>query len=330
MKKIQRELKNLFQGSPGSYRYRHDKVLRRYAGVILPHVIEGSLQHGWRSDSGVTEPERAVHFVWNRSNFQKAREEGLQNVTPIGAPFLYLPPLKRGGRVHERGLIAMPAHGWEKASILDPVRTYDEYASRLEELKRFYNPVTVCLYWIEYRNREITALFERRGISVVTVGHSSRKDFLEAWRRTVEPYAYVTSNEICTSVFYGLHMGKRVFLYGTPMKRCNNDSVYLNNLSRRFAAVTEAYGKKYPVLLRENFDDRPHPEIAAEELGLEFRQSPAALRRLMKWSPRDFICRAASRCLPAAKSLADFLRRQAARKLRPLSFPAEPPRSFAP
>ena len=100
--------------------YGHARTLHEYVGQERPRRITGYLQHGWQHGTGVVPDCARVRWpklIWSRRNLDACVREGVRNPRPIGAPFLYLPPVEDAGpRLGERSLLAMPYHGWSSRS----------------------------------------------------------------------------------------------------------------------------------------------------------------------------------------------------------------------
>lgn len=281
----------------GNLMYGHYHILRNYTNSKLPYRIPGRLQHGWSSDCGISgdlskhgEKEKAArYFVWNRRNLETSAEYGYKNVTAIGAPFLYLPPAipSEANASTSKSLILFPIPASESEPFVDPLKTYKKYLKEIEELLSLFEPVTVCLYWPQYENKEIVQLLKDKRIPVVTLGHRDNNPyFLMNFQRLVEKYAYVSSNIFGTSaIYYSLYMRKKVFIYGST-----NFAEEINHIRWETRKLTnhDEFSKLYPELLWENFDDKSHYWIGEKELGLEFKKTPSELREIFGWTPQNF------------------------------------------
>ena len=87
-------------------------------------------------------------------------------------------------------------------------------------------------------------------------------------------------------------MKKKCFIYGEPL---NRDSVFLEEKDfedNKWEGPEESYydffSKKYPILLWDNFDHKPHFDISMEELGTKYKKTPSELRKIFEWSLKDF------------------------------------------
>jgi len=264
--------------------YGHAGILRAYCGLAAGdrRPLAGCLQHGWQPGTGLgasPPPTPWRRFIWSRRNLEACRAAGLRRVVPIGSPLLYLPGSADAAPA-PRSLLALPFHGWERARVGSIREGYVAYADELDGLRRKgeFDRITVCLYWLEHEDAALREVFTLRGCEVVTAGHRDENpDFLPQLRRLILAHACTTANRIATCTFYALHLGRPFFRFGPAMDLGDGSE------AARFRAWEEA---EFPTLLHENFDGRPQPELGAHELGLEFRQSPEALRRLLGLSGR--------------------------------------------
>lgn len=284
--------------NPENEYYGHNLILRNYAKVKLPYIIPGYLQHGWRPDCGIcgdlsqhTEKEKSLrYFVWNSRNLEKAIDYGYKNVTPIGAPFVYLPPRKKIN-VNPKGpksLLIFPLHSTDFEPFIDPLRVYKKYLKELNKIIPLFKPISVCLYWYEYQNKKVRKLFEKENMEVVTLGHREKNpDFLINFRNLVDQYPYVSSNMYSSAVFYSLYMGKKVFILGKP----EYQDIKLLKWKKRRIYDHDEFSSLYPELLWKNFDDKSYSWIGEKELGLEFKRSPRELLEIFGWTPRNFVKR---------------------------------------
>ncbi|MFO7772805.1 MAG: hypothetical protein R6V59_02515 [Dehalococcoidia bacterium] len=289
--------------------YGHDAILKAYAGVRLPYTVPGQIQHGWQRGTGISgdlakhgKVERACrYFVWNRHNLRRATELGYANALAIGAPFIYLQSDQSPSTptLGQKSLLLFPFHTWEREPFIDCVRTHREYLAEIRELRSLFSPLTVCLYWVQYAEPEVVRLFEAEGIEVVTCGsRDNNPRFLANFRNITARHTYVCSNHFSTAVFYALYMRKKVFLFG------KSRSSEVHWFSRNQPAAAGDDPVLYPQLLWPNFDDKSHYWIGEEELGFEFKRSPAQLRELFGWYPANFVRQSVRRPLVASRRLA--------------------------
>ena len=263
--------------------YGHGDILRAYAGVGSGARIPGRLQHGWNPEAGVpqvnlSDPWRS--FIWSDRNAHKAAAAGGQRTQPIGAPYLYLPvtePLEP----EANSLLVFPFHGWERESVGGD---FERYARELEaEVEGAFESVTVCMYWLEYDDPDLRAIFERRGWAVVTNGHrDDNPRFLYRQRELIERHALVTSNRVCTAAFYALASKRPFVLWGPSMGLSGTDdpdgALFDAWQRSEFPSLVTPLRPQPPLT-----EDDPRHQLGLLELGANHRLSPERLRELLGW-----------------------------------------------
>jgi len=262
--------------------YGHRAILSRYAGLGESLPIPGLVEHGWNYDLGATLedvllPGPDPFFLWSERNLRNAKEAGLQDrIVPLGAPFLYMPPVEAPIEPEPRSLLVMPAHGWEKNKV---EHDFEQYARNVEEISRDFSSITVCLYWFEFREERYRKPFEARGYKVVTAGpRDNNPQFLYDLRKLLLKYEYISSNRVQTATFYALSLGRKFFAHGPPV-----------GIEQRIDRTGQLYDawqhREFPTLMWKNFHDEPQPAIAASELGAAFVKTKDELLDLFCWRP---------------------------------------------
>jgi hypothetical protein len=265
--------------------YGHAHVLARYCGLDpqAPPRMRGYLQHGWNIGDGLAPgmgyADGSPIFVWSERTRRRAWSVGRRNVVVTGAPWIYLLAMEPHLAVvppHERiGTIFYPFHGWERQEVRGDHR---RLVSLIREVEP--GPVTVCLYWHEFRNRRVRRLYERGGFRIVCHGYRG-----QWWQRTDAGFLYrqlaelrrhrrVASNRVCTAILYGITAGCEPAVYGDPMTLVGED--------HSFGGV-DRIRREWPQLHGVAPDPDGAREVAEAELGMPFRASPAELRELLGW-----------------------------------------------
>ena len=277
--------------------YGHYDIFIHYSRVFLPYKINGEVQHGWSPHSGLIDPNTPIqdvkkrrYYLFNESNQKESDENGFHNTCIIGAPFLYvLDTIKHKIEEVPNSLLLFPLHSNEWIKFSDPLRTHKVYIKQIKKISPLFKNISVSLGWKEYQNKDIVKLFSDEKIKVVTMGHrDNNPNFLINFYKEVSKYEYISSDTFCTAIFYGLLMKKKSFIYG---KRLNRDLVFNNRQYLKNnkwegpeKSYYDFYSKKYPILLWDNFDHKPHPYIAEDELGTNYKKSPKELREIFEWS----------------------------------------------
>ena len=262
--------------------YGHRTILNRHAGMPVGTPVPGLVEHGWNYDLGATLedillPWPAPFFIWSEPNLRACQAAGVgHRVIPLGAPYLYLPPLEETCSPEPKSLLVMPTHGWEKAKL---AHDFEQYARDIEEIATQFSSITVCLYWFEHQEPRYRRIFESRGWPIVTAGQRDNNPaFLHDLRRILSRYEYVSANRVQTSTFYALYERRKVFIHGP--------AVGVEQRIDRSGALYDAWQNvHYPQLVWKNFQDETYPDLAARELGSTFLQTPEQLRELFLWLP---------------------------------------------
>lgn len=260
--------------------YGHSYVLARYCGFDseLP-LIRGYLQHGWNIGDGMAPDHEFVpgipSFVWSERTRRRAWSMGRRQVYVTGAPWAYLvamdPPAPEG----RDGTIYYPFHGWEGQHVQgDHDRLIDEIRDTED------GPVTVCLYWQEYRTPAVRRRYQEAGFRVICHGYRGGwwkdldPDFLVRQYAEQRRHRRVASNRLCSAVFYGVLAGCEPAVYGDPMQ--------LDGERDLFGGRSRIRGQ-WAALHGASVDLDTARAVTADELGADRLLSPAELRHLFHW-----------------------------------------------
>jgi len=263
--------------------YGHAYVLARYcklADPFHPPRIKGYLQHGWNIGDGMAPGMPFVAgsplFLWSEQTRRRAWSQGRRNTIVIGAPFAYLLTLEPEPENPRReGTIFYPFHGWEQQQV------FGDHRGLIDEIRATEpGPVTVCLYWNEYRNRRIRRLYEKAGFRVICHGYRGfwwrehDREFLFRQLRELRRHRRVASNRLCSAIWYGLLAGCEAAIYGDPMVLDNSDLTFGGEPRIR---------RQWPELYGVETDRATCYELARQELGADCLATPEELRALLGW-----------------------------------------------
>ena len=270
--------------------YGHSHVLARYCGLddAEPPRIHGYLQHGWNIGDGMAPDHEYVpgiaKFVWSERVRRRAWSLGRREVYVVGSPWAYLLTLSplpdAPGAAKREGTIWYPFHGWEGQHI---VGDHDGLIREIRDTET--GPVTVCLYWQEFRDKRVRARYERAGFRVICHGYRG------GWWKDLDPgflyrqlaeqrrHSRVASNRLCSAIMYGTLAGCAPAVYGDPMQLEGERSAYGGQ-----ARIV----REWPAMHGAEIDPAVAREIAVAELGADRLLPPAELRRLFGWpAPRS-------------------------------------------
>ncbi|HEX6445455.1 MAG TPA: hypothetical protein VF053_10230 [Streptosporangiales bacterium] len=264
--------------------YGHAHLMARYAGLPgwrHPPRIWGYLQHGWNVHHGFDPALEFApglpKFVWSEGPREVGSRLGIDGYHVVGAPWAYLlamRPEPAGERARE-GTIFYPFHGWERQRLLG-----DHVALAASVRAQETGPVTVCLYWLEYRLPAIRRAYQKAGFRVITHGprgsHRRGTDvaFLDRQMTELRRHRRVASNRLSTAVLYGASVGCEVGVYGDPMALDGEGDVF---------GGVERVRREWPELHAPEVPADLAAKVAREELGVDHRRSPAEIVELFGW-----------------------------------------------
>ncbi|RIV32652.1 hypothetical protein [Micromonospora radicis] len=261
--------------------YGHSHLLARYCGLdqAEPLRIRGYLQHGWNIGDGMAPDHDFVPgvplFLWSERTRRRAWSFGRRQTYVVGAPWAYLLAMQPDGGQPREGTIWYPFHGWEGQRVTgDHGRLVDEI--RAVEA----GPVTVCLYWQEYRSTRVRRHYERAGFRVVCHGYRGGRwgdldpRFLHRQLAELRRHHRVASNRLCSAVFYGILAGCAPAVYGDPMQLSGEQPIW-GGQPRIRAQWAPLHGPQV--------DPVAAYELAVAELGADRLLPPAELRQLFRW-----------------------------------------------
>ena len=267
--------------------YGHAHILARYCGMDDqdPPIIWGVVQHGWNILHGLgpghQPPVGFPKFVWSDVVVRRGQGIGWRDYYVIGAPWNYLlTEFDVPAPAQEReGTIYYPFHSWDHGAVDGDHRDLVDEIRATED-----DPVTVCLYWIEYDMPEIRRAYEDAGFRVICHGQrgtfkqGTDPQFLYRQHAELTTHRRVASNRLTTALLYGASVGCEVAVYGAPMKYTE-----LQEHRAHYADGNETTRRLYPELHGAETDAQVAREIARLELGLDEMATPEELRDVFGW-----------------------------------------------
>ncbi len=266
--------------------YGHANIMSRYAGLASIPRIWGYLQHGWNTHDGFAVgtyfAPGFTKFVWSESVARRAWASGLRNITVVGSPWAYLLHLTQqdawsAKNPKREGTIVYPFHGWEQQSVIG---SHSRYVAEIKAMEGSA-PVTVCLYWNEYRDVTIRRAYEDAGFRVITHGYrgylwrGTDQLFLDKQLAEIRAHRRVVSNRLGSALFYGASTGAEVGVYGDPMI-LEAERAVLGGMARQKRLWPDLHSPAVPHDIAYR--------CAREELGMDEMLTPAEIRIVFGWS----------------------------------------------
>lgn len=263
--------------------YGHAHVLAGYCGLDEEHPLRmsGYLQHGWNIGDGLAPGTPYVSgssiFLWSEQGRRRSWSLGRRSTVVVGAPWIYLDAINPDPEpdTPRVGTIWYPFHGWEGQSVFGDHRRLIQTINDVET-----EPVTVCLYYNEYRT-PVRKIYEQAGFRVICHGYRGNwwrdtdRFFLYKQMAELRSHRRVASNRLSSAIFYGADAGCDVAVYGDPMVLENEDMTYGGQARIR---------RQWPEMHGAQTDRRAVDAITRAELGREFMCSPAELREIFGWA----------------------------------------------
>jgi hypothetical protein len=264
--------------------YGHAHILAAYCGLDKEHPprMSGYLQHGWNIGDGLAPGTPYVAgssiFLWSEQARRRSWSLGRRSTVVVGAPWIYLASMMSDAVVERarEGTIWYPFHGWEGQEIVGDHRRLIDTIRDVEA-----GPVTVCLYFHEFRNVQLRKVYEQAGFRVICHGYRGHwwrdtdTEFLYKQLAELRRHKRVASNRLTSAIFYGSYVGCEPAVYGDPMILDNEDLTYGGQARIR---------RQWPEMHGTAIDPRLAYAVAGEELGRDFICSPAELRQIVGWS----------------------------------------------
>lgn len=203
-------LKNYtFQIYNGNNTFGILKILEKYCGKRSLKNI--AIEHGFYLGDFYYEREiqypNIITMSKNRREILKKKNREL-NVIEIG-PYIHYAKsyyseeeMKKLKAKYGKILLAFPTHSLDSLNIQG-----DSFIEKIEELKKDYDTIFVCLFYVDIQNGQYQK-YLKKGYKIVTAGHRYDINFLERLRSIIELSDYTISNSFGTHVIYCTHLNR--------------------------------------------------------------------------------------------------------------------------
>jgi hypothetical protein len=281
--------------------YGHREILLKYCGLDFSTQLLGNLQHGVVLDHlnlNFKTPKyfggrKSAFWVYSTKHEKLGRTMGNDNVTAIGAPWLYL---RDSIGVHNKptmtpeNILVMPGH------TAGPYASGASVSQKRERAKAFRQIVggsnaTVCLHSSDYCDPDTTEAFLDEGFRVICVGSSTiqpiwseagnRIRSLHKLMKLMESHTHLLTDRYGSHLFYAINMGLKIGIFPEI-----NQYVQIRDLSGRKEKYDDSFyeneeliylRKTMPDGLNQFTDSYKYTDIANEVLGRDAVKSPTEL-----------------------------------------------------
>ena len=263
--------------------YGHRSILAKYCG-IKDKAIWGSIQHGvyldyYTNDLGKHSIPFANYYCWDRRSLEHCKKNKIKNITPIGAPFIYLGQILKTEKLQTKpsGILSFPCHSNPGEPRYFKHDFFIKYV-----MDNYEGPYTACLFYID-ASTDIKDIYIKSGWNVVCAGDRSNNNFLENIYNFINRHDHIVHAELGSSFFYSLFLKKKVsYVKGIKVK---NIFQYFSQKSIYFIKdQLEAYEKKNNFILDEIVDIEKGKELGDIELGYEFKKNKDDLKKILGYN----------------------------------------------
>ena len=237
--------------------------------------------------------ERDQHYKYCSNKLKKASNKNYTKNDIIGHPIIYMHINWNKVPLYKNGLLVFYNHTYEKSTYgIDEETKHIKYLEALNNLKKMFNPIHICLYWKDYSNIKLVNLLKKYNFHFITNGHRDNNNmFLHNLINNIQNYNYITSSLIGTHTWISLYLNKFFFLYadGEP---CSQESKSGHNNMWAIKSCKEFrtyYSKIYPMLEYNYFLNNKMnmnykkllKSMGNSKLGLSFKKSKEEIKKIL-------------------------------------------------
>ena len=266
--------------------YGTNLILKEYAKFpkILP--LPCHMEHGWGAwkyplvtDLIIDKP---LMMVFNRHCLEAWKKKSKIPAVIMGSPFIHYKNLHHiTKKKNAKGTVAFPGHSTPDLKTQFGIK---KYCQELKNLPQKFQPITVCLYWLDYKDKTAD-IYRRAGFSVVTAGSKLLKglDFVNNFYGILSQHKYATSNLVGSYTFYAVDLKIPFFLLGESPLIINKTGKD-KNAGKPTRLDESTYGR----IATKIFSTGPITKIAkhqakfvSDEMGIKDCLTPKKMRTLL-------------------------------------------------
>ncbi|MFH1910352.1 MAG: hypothetical protein ABIJ72_04180 [bacterium] len=214
--------------------YGINLILRKYARFPWYLPLPAHMEHGWTALANALVSDLAAHqplmLVFSKRRKAAWKKASKVPVEIMGAPFILYKKIHNIKQKKDaKGTVVFPGH-----STYDLKSRYsiEDLCLELKTLPAKFQPVTICLFWLDYIDPNAN-IYRRRGFKVVSAGPkiSNSLRFVKNFYSILSRHKYAASNEIGSHTVYAVDLGLPFFMVGK--------ATVLENLAKRDVNVAK-------------------------------------------------------------------------------------------
>lgn len=192
-------------------------IIKEYARFPRWLPLPAHMEHGWNpsrdplvSDLGSDKP---LMLVFSKRQKEAWKKKSDIPVEVMGSPFIHYKNIHNITlKPDAKGTIAFPAHSTYFLKYKFDIK---KYCQTLQKLPNRFQPVTVCLMWLDYIDPSAD-IYQDMGFNVVTAGPkiTNSLDFVKNFYKILSSFKFATSNDVGSYSFYAVDLGIPFFLTG--------------------------------------------------------------------------------------------------------------------
>lgn len=266
--------------------YGFNKIIKDYAKYpkILP--LPCHMEHGWSAESHPPITDMAIDkplmLVFSKRRVEVWKKKSSTPVAIMGSPFTHYKNIhKITQKPDAKGTIVFPSHS---TLYVKNKFSRKEFCKKLKKLPKEFQPITVCLFYLDYID-PVSEIYRKMGFKVVTTGSklNNSLSFVKNFYDILSNNKYAASNDVGSYTFYAIDMGLPFFLIGDVPLLLNSELKDMN-IGKQCRIEDFSIGKK----TRKLFSTGPAKTISktqsqfvTDELGIRDCLSPAKMKSLL-------------------------------------------------
>lgn len=290
------------------FAYGHREILLKYCGLDFSTQIIGNLQHGvygYKQKIDFRSPrfiggKPSTFWVYSKMYEEIGKSLGHDNVTAIGAPWLYLrksisEEMKSISTKNE--ILIMPSHS---QSTYVSVSSAGEKRKRAKAFRDVIGPqqATVCLYAMDICDPEVVEAYFDEGFRITCIGSSihhpswsqsgNRIRSLNKLMTLMKSHRTLVTDSYGSHLLYGITMGMEIGVFPEIRKLSKVEEMYGKRMEdyeevKELSNELEFFNMYIPESINNVYGSSSYLPIANEILGLESMMEPAELRSVLDY-----------------------------------------------